>query len=104
MQGMFRANGGCGYVKKPEVLLKDGLPPNVFDPNEPSQIQTHLKVDGLNTTYRTNPKYYFLKNIYIMQLNLQVFFPYRLKSTMVKAGIWILPTLLLIHVLLQISL
>ncbi|XP_047944379.1 phosphoinositide phospholipase C 2-like isoform X1 [Salvia hispanica] len=23
MHGMFRANGGCGYVKKPEFLLKD---------------------------------------------------------------------------------
>lgn len=23
MHGMFRANGGCGYVKKPEYLLKD---------------------------------------------------------------------------------
>jgi len=21
MEGMFRANGGCGYVKKPDILL-----------------------------------------------------------------------------------
>lgn len=45
MQGMFRANGGCGYVKKPEFLLKDGLQSDVFYPNEPSHVQTHLKVD-----------------------------------------------------------
>lgn len=24
MHGMFRANGGCGYVKKPDFLLKAG--------------------------------------------------------------------------------
>lgn len=45
MQGMFRANGGCGYVKKPEFLLKEGLQNDVFDPNEPSHVQTRLKVD-----------------------------------------------------------
>ncbi|KAH9701723.1 phosphoinositide phospholipase C 2 [Citrus sinensis] len=44
MQGMFRANGGCGYVKKPEFLLKNGLQSDVFDPNEPWHVQTHLKV------------------------------------------------------------
>ncbi|XP_038980217.1 phosphoinositide phospholipase C 2-like isoform X2 [Phoenix dactylifera] len=31
VHGMFRANGGCGYVKKPDFLL-DNDPDHVFDP------------------------------------------------------------------------
>ncbi|PIN17175.1 Phosphoinositide-specific phospholipase C [Handroanthus impetiginosus] len=45
MQGMFRANGGCGYVKKPDFLLRLG--PNnevVFDPNRRLPVQKTLKV------------------------------------------------------------
>ncbi|KAJ9545648.1 hypothetical protein OSB04_025355 [Centaurea solstitialis] len=30
MQGMFRGNGGCGYIKKPQLLLKGG--DELFDP------------------------------------------------------------------------
>ncbi|KAL5577712.1 hypothetical protein UlMin_019411 [Ulmus minor] len=37
MYGMFRANGGCGYVKKPEFLMKLGPDYKVFDPKT-----THL--------------------------------------------------------------
>ncbi|CAH9094151.1 unnamed protein product [Cuscuta europaea] len=32
MQGMFRANGCCGYLKKPAFLLGDGNYDEVFDP------------------------------------------------------------------------
>ncbi|XP_063943312.1 phosphoinositide phospholipase C 6-like isoform X2 [Daucus carota subsp. sativus] len=32
MHGMFRANGGCGYVKKPDLLLKASPDNHVFDP------------------------------------------------------------------------
>ncbi|KAG4996724.1 hypothetical protein JHK85_028163 [Glycine max] len=32
MEGMFRANGGCGYVKKPDILLNVGPNNEVFDP------------------------------------------------------------------------
>ncbi|KAI3682127.1 hypothetical protein L2E82_50159 [Cichorium intybus] len=35
MQGMFRANGGCGYVKKPKFLCEGGLS---FHPNEVKKI------------------------------------------------------------------
>ncbi|CAH2069505.1 unnamed protein product [Thlaspi arvense] len=45
MQGMFKANGGCGYVKKPDVLLSNGPKGEIFDPccqNLP--IKTALKV------------------------------------------------------------
>ncbi|KAK6927117.1 C2 domain [Dillenia turbinata] len=44
MDGMFRANGGCGYVKKPELLLNVGPNNEVFDPDEESQVKTTLKV------------------------------------------------------------
>ncbi|KAL5750524.1 hypothetical protein ACOSP7_025127 [Xanthoceras sorbifolium] len=37
MQGMFRANGGCGYVKKPDFLL-------VKHPFDQSEVKTILKV------------------------------------------------------------
>ncbi|CAK7331202.1 unnamed protein product [Dovyalis caffra] len=40
MQGMFRANGGCGYVKKPKFLLsKEG-----FDPTVPLPVKKILVV------------------------------------------------------------
>ncbi|KAK9128016.1 hypothetical protein Syun_016813 [Stephania yunnanensis] len=31
MQGMFRSNGGCGYMKKPDTLMKAGSDNKVFD-------------------------------------------------------------------------
>uniref|UniRef100_M4DV18 Phosphoinositide phospholipase C n=1 Tax=Brassica campestris TaxID=3711 RepID=M4DV18_BRACM len=49
MQGMFKANGGCGYVKKPDVLLSNGLGCESFDPSSKSlQIKTVLKVKIYN--------------------------------------------------------
>ncbi|XP_019178416.1 PREDICTED: phosphoinositide phospholipase C 2-like isoform X1 [Ipomoea nil] len=44
MQGMFRANGCCGYVKKPSFLLGDGYYDEVFDPLA-LPIKTTLKVN-----------------------------------------------------------
>lgn len=44
MQGMFRANGGCGYVKKPEFLTEKGLHDEVFDPKRASPVMKTLKV------------------------------------------------------------
>lgn len=45
MHGMFRANGGCGYVKKPEFLLeKTGLYRDLFDPEVNLPVKTTLKV------------------------------------------------------------
>ncbi|CAH8366261.1 unnamed protein product [Eruca vesicaria subsp. sativa] len=49
MQGMFKANGGCGYVKKPDVLLSNGSGGENFDPSSKSlQIKTVLKVKIYN--------------------------------------------------------
>uniref|UniRef100_A0A2P2LQK5 Phosphoinositide phospholipase C n=1 Tax=Rhizophora mucronata TaxID=61149 RepID=A0A2P2LQK5_RHIMU len=44
MQGMFRANGGCGYVKKPDFLLRLGPGGEVFDPRATLPVKTTLKV------------------------------------------------------------
>ncbi|KAJ0553174.1 putative phosphoinositide phospholipase C [Helianthus annuus] len=41
MQGMFKANGGCGYVKKPDILMnKDAI----FDPRVTLPVKMTLKV------------------------------------------------------------
>ncbi|XP_071711968.1 phosphoinositide phospholipase C 2-like [Rutidosis leptorrhynchoides] len=42
MQGMFRGNGGCGYVKKPEFLLKGGE--DVFDPSVSLPVKLTIKI------------------------------------------------------------
>lgn len=44
MHGMFRANGGCGYVKKPDFLLRAGPHNEVFDPHAKLSVKTTLKV------------------------------------------------------------
>ncbi|XP_021769186.1 phosphoinositide phospholipase C 6-like [Chenopodium quinoa] len=44
MQGMFRSNGGCGFVKKPDFLMKKGPNGEVFDPKAPLEVKKTLKV------------------------------------------------------------
>ncbi|CAN0837972.1 Phosphoinositide phospholipase C 2 [Linum grandiflorum] len=44
MHGMFRSNGGCGYVKKPDFLLKSGPNNEVFDPRVKLPVKKTLKV------------------------------------------------------------
>ncbi|XP_042481966.1 phosphoinositide phospholipase C 2-like isoform X2 [Macadamia integrifolia] len=44
MHGMFRANGGCGYVKKPDFLLNVGPFNEVFNPEECLTTKKTLKV------------------------------------------------------------
>ncbi|KAK1357141.1 Phosphoinositide phospholipase C [Heracleum sosnowskyi] len=44
MHGMFRANGGCGYVKKPDFLLRAGPGNQVFDPKEKLPAKKTIKV------------------------------------------------------------
>jgi len=47
MQGMFKANGGCGCVKKPDFLLKAGPNNEVFDPKALLPVKKTLKVKAL---------------------------------------------------------
>ncbi|XP_006654000.2 phosphoinositide phospholipase C 2-like [Oryza brachyantha] len=42
-QGMFRANGGCGYVKKPDILMNNDAD-KLFDPTSKLPVKTRLKV------------------------------------------------------------
>ncbi|GAB4827593.1 Phosphoinositide phospholipase C 6, variant 2 [Ancistrocladus abbreviatus] len=44
MQGMFRSNGGCGYVKKPDFLMTKSPDGEVFNPEAPLPVKTTLKV------------------------------------------------------------
>ncbi|KAK6927118.1 Phosphoinositide-specific phospholipase C, EF-hand-like domain [Dillenia turbinata] len=44
MQGMFRSNGGCGYVKKPAFLMNVGPDNQVFDPKAELPVRKILKV------------------------------------------------------------
>ncbi|KAI3666861.1 hypothetical protein L6452_41900 [Arctium lappa] len=58
MQGMFRANGGCGYVKKPDFLLKNGPDGKLLDPKSTLPVKKTLKVkvymgDGWHLDFKT---------------------------------------------------
>ncbi|KAI3793222.1 hypothetical protein L1987_35838 [Smallanthus sonchifolius] len=44
MHGMFRSNGGCGYVKKPDFLMSSGPNDKVFDPKATLHVKKTLKV------------------------------------------------------------
>ncbi|KAK1271573.1 Phosphoinositide phospholipase C 2 [Acorus gramineus] len=57
MHGNFRANGGCGYIKKPDFLLKEDENGHVFDPKAKLDVKKTLKVkvylgDGWNLDFR----------------------------------------------------
>ncbi|KAL9238688.1 hypothetical protein vseg_013078 [Gypsophila vaccaria] len=57
MHGMFRANGGCGYVKKPDFLLNVGPNNEVFNPIIRCPVKKTLKVkvymgDGWHLEFR----------------------------------------------------
>lgn len=47
MHGMFKANGGCGYVKKPDFLLKCDPHGGIFDPRAKLPVKITLKVIAL---------------------------------------------------------
>ncbi|XVF40734.1 hypothetical protein PTKIN_Ptkin01aG0138600 [Pterospermum kingtungense] len=44
MHGMFRVNGGCGYVKKPDFFMWKGPSGEAFDPRATLPVQKMLKV------------------------------------------------------------
>ncbi|XP_061351665.1 phosphoinositide phospholipase C 2-like isoform X3 [Gastrolobium bilobum] len=63
MHGMFRANGRCGYVKKPDFLLETGPNNEVFDPKAKLPVKTTLKV----TVYMGEGWYYDFKHTHFDQ-------------------------------------
>ena len=44
MNGFYKANGGCGYVKKPDFLMQTCPDGKVFDPTADLPVKTTLKV------------------------------------------------------------
>jgi hypothetical protein len=48
MYGFFKANGGCGYVKKPDFLMQTCPDGKVFDPKADLPIKATLKVHSLS--------------------------------------------------------
>ncbi|CAL0315763.1 unnamed protein product [Lupinus luteus] len=44
MQGMFKANGGCGYIKKPPCLMQEHPCDKEFDPKRKQPVKKTLKV------------------------------------------------------------
>lgn len=54
MQGMFRANGGCGYVKKPDFLM------NVDANGERANltVKKRLKVNIIQTSTDSHPSHH----------------------------------------------
>ncbi|CAN6169344.1 unnamed protein product [Urochloa humidicola] len=42
MHGFYKANGGCGYVKKPDFLMQ--TEPEIFDPRKRQAVKKTLKV------------------------------------------------------------
>ncbi|CAL9163621.1 unnamed protein product [Musa hybrid cultivar] len=44
MHGFYKANGGCGYIKKPDFLVKAGPNNEVFDPKAVLPVKKTLKV------------------------------------------------------------
>ncbi|KNA19651.1 hypothetical protein SOVF_059400 [Spinacia oleracea] len=65
MQGMFRANGGCGYVKKPHFLLNSGPNGEVFDPKIKLPVKKTLKV----TVFMGEGWYYDFKHTHFDQFS-----------------------------------
>lgn len=47
MHGMFRSNGSCGYVKKPQFLMDIGPHNEVFDPKVKLPVKKTLQVSKM---------------------------------------------------------
>jgi phosphatidylinositol phospholipase C, delta len=47
MHGFYKANGGCGYVKKPDFLMQTCPDGKVFDSKADLPVKATLKVDGV---------------------------------------------------------
>ncbi|XP_052156767.1 phosphoinositide phospholipase C 2-like isoform X1 [Oryza glaberrima] len=93
-QGMFRANGGCGYVKKPDILMNND-PDKLFDPTSKLPVKTRLKVtvymgDGWRFDFRKThfdkcspPDFYARVGIAGVEADT------RMEQTKVKMDTWI---------------
>ncbi|CAG7874112.1 unnamed protein product [Brassica rapa] len=70
MHGMFRANGGCGYVKKPNFLMKKGFHDEVFDPRKKIPVKVYMgdgwRLDFSHTHFDSYSPPDFYTKVYIV--------------------------------------
>ncbi|KAL0862341.1 hypothetical protein Bca101_041459 [Brassica carinata] len=70
MHGMFRANGGCGYVKKPNFLMKKGFHDEVFDPRKKLPVKVYMgdgwRLDFSHTHFDSYSPPDFYTKVYIV--------------------------------------
>lgn len=94
MHGMFRGNGGCGYVKKPDILMKRSPNDDVFDPKKQSEIKKTLKVrvymgDGWRMDFsKTHFDAYSPPDFYVKLYIIGVPADYAKQRTKVKEDDW----------------
>ena len=65
MQGMFRANGGCGYVKKPDFLLNTGPDNESLCPKDKLSVKKILKVSDSIASISCNIFFNGLSNVFV---------------------------------------
>ena len=76
MHGLFRSNGGCGYVKKPDFLMKRGPRNELFDPKVKLPVKKTLKVSTFLTVAIANsnrPMTYINYSLIIFSTGKRVF-------------------------------
>ncbi|CAN6831400.1 unnamed protein product [Brassica oleracea] len=70
MHGMFRANGGCGYVKKPNFLMKKGFHDEVFDPRKKIPVKVYMgdgwRLDFSHTHFDSYSPPDFYTKVYVV--------------------------------------
>lgn len=98
MQGLFRANGSSGYLKKPDILLEVGPHNEAFDPSRSLPVLSTLKV--VSNDLLLYPVLYIYISFTLAKFKSMDF---RLKHTWEKVGIWISTVLTSIVILLQTS-
>lgn len=96
MQGLFRANGGCGFVRKPDFLMKVGPHGEVFDPEASLPVKITLKVDDTRRTLSISIYAHFT-------FFSELWSHGRLRCTWEMDGAWTLVRHILMPILLQIS-
>ncbi|KAI9109278.1 hypothetical protein K1719_019901 [Acacia pycnantha] len=95
MQGMFRSNGGCGYVKKPDLLMKEGQDNEIFNPKTELPVKKTLKVkvymgDGWRMDFKqTHFDSYSPPDFYVRVGIAGVPADEIMKKTKIKEDIWI---------------
>ena len=63
MHGMFRSNGACGFVKKPDLLMNRGPHDEVFNPKANLPVKKTLKV---TSDYATSVDIFPVPSIYVI--------------------------------------